>query len=133
MPATRPQLQAQAVNCKLAALASSTASLPALPRVVQGVSWALAQRAAGRKVLVHCAHGHGRSATVLAAILIGEHRCCLGGVTHRCVVVAAFEWRCSSPRQLACLWEFRELLAIPAFHAYGSLPAQFPALTCPCS
>ncbi len=39
---------------------------------MQGVSWALAQRAAGRKVLVHCAHGHGRSATVLAAILIGE-------------------------------------------------------------
>lgn len=41
---------------------------PALP---QGVQWALAQRAAGRPVLVHCAHGHGRSATVLAAILIG--------------------------------------------------------------
>ena len=45
-------------------------------RPEQGVSWALAQRAAGRKVLVHCAHGHGRSATVLAAILIGEHGCC---------------------------------------------------------
>ena len=35
------------------------------------MQWALQQRAAGRPVLVHCAHGHGRSATVLAAILIG--------------------------------------------------------------
>lgn len=45
---------------------------PTVAQIDQGVSWALAQRAAGRKVLVHCAHGHGRSATVLAAILIAE-------------------------------------------------------------
>jgi protein-tyrosine phosphatase len=36
------------------------------------VQWAAQQRAAGRPVLVHCAHGHGRSATVLCAILIAE-------------------------------------------------------------
>ena len=44
---------------------------PTPPQIEQGVQWALQQRAAGRPVLVHCAHGHGRSATVLAAILIG--------------------------------------------------------------
>lgn len=46
---------------------------PTAQQIEVGVQWALAQRAAGRPVLVHCAHGHGRSATVLAAILIGEH------------------------------------------------------------
>ena len=44
---------------------------PTPAQIEQGVKWALQQRAAGRPVLVHCAHGHGRSATVLAAILIG--------------------------------------------------------------
>ena len=44
---------------------------PTAQQIETGVQWALAQRAAGRPVLVHCAHGHGRSATVLAAILIG--------------------------------------------------------------
>ncbi|KAK2080810.1 hypothetical protein QBZ16_000664 [Prototheca wickerhamii] len=36
------------------------------------VLWAERQVAAGRTVLVHCAHGHGRSAAVLAAILIAR-------------------------------------------------------------
>ncbi|KAL4424957.1 hypothetical protein ABPG77_002842 [Micractinium sp. CCAP 211/92] len=47
---------------------------PTAQQIEVGVQWALAQRAAGRPVLVHCAHGHGRSATVLAAILIAEGR-----------------------------------------------------------
>lgn len=38
------------------------------------MQWAAQQRAAGRPILVHCAHGHGRSATVLCAILIAEGR-----------------------------------------------------------
>lgn len=45
---------------------------PTPQQIEAGVQWALAQRASGLPVLVHCAHGHGRSATVLAAILIGE-------------------------------------------------------------
>lgn len=32
--------------------------------------WILQQRAAGRPVYVHCAHGHGRSTVVLCAALI---------------------------------------------------------------
>ena len=36
------------------------------------MEWAAAQRALGREVLVHCANGHGRSATVLAACLLAE-------------------------------------------------------------
>ncbi|GAB4820623.1 hypothetical protein N2152v2_007669 [Parachlorella kessleri] len=43
------------------------------PRLIEkGVQWAGEMRAAGRPVLVHCAHGHGRSATVLCAILMAE-------------------------------------------------------------
>ena len=45
---------------------------PQSHQIEAGVQWALQQRATGRAVLVHCAHGHGRSATVLAAVLIAE-------------------------------------------------------------
>lgn len=47
--------------------------LPAAPTVEQidgAVDWALAQKAAGLGVYVHCAHGHGRSNVVLSALLI---------------------------------------------------------------
>eukprot|EP00887_Chlorella_sp_A99_P003205 scaffold9.g3205.t1 len=37
----------------------------------EAVQWALAQQAAGCTVLVHCTHGHGRSAVAAAAVLIG--------------------------------------------------------------
>ncbi|CAG9460118.1 unnamed protein product [Pedinophyceae sp. YPF-701] len=36
----------------------------------QAVDWALTQRQAGRAVLIHCAHGHGRSAAVMGAALV---------------------------------------------------------------
>lgn len=35
-----------------------------------GVQWALKEREAGHDVYIHCAHGHGRSATVLCAVLV---------------------------------------------------------------
>jgi predicted protein tyrosine phosphatase len=38
---------------------------------IQGaVEWVQGQLGLGREVYIHCAHGHGRSATVLAAVLI---------------------------------------------------------------
>jgi len=36
------------------------------------VRWSLEQKKKGNPVLVHCAHGHGRSAAMLCAILIEE-------------------------------------------------------------
>ncbi len=36
------------------------------------VDWALTQRASGKDVVVHCAFGHGRSATVLLACLLAS-------------------------------------------------------------
>jgi protein-tyrosine phosphatase len=38
--------------------------------IKKGVDFALEQRRLGRAVLVHCAHGHGRSAGVILACMI---------------------------------------------------------------
>lgn len=45
---------------------------PTVAQIEEGVQWARRQKGDRRPVLIHCAHGHGRSATVLAAILIAE-------------------------------------------------------------
>lgn len=45
---------------------------PTVEQIEAGVAWSERQVAAGRGVLVHCAHGHGRSAAMLAAILIAR-------------------------------------------------------------
>lgn len=47
-----------------------TLAAPNTEQIQQGIDWAKEQLAAGQSVYVHCAHGHGRSATVLAALLI---------------------------------------------------------------
>jgi len=41
-----------------------------LTRINEAIEWAVHQRAMGRNVLIHCAHGHGRSAAVLCAVLV---------------------------------------------------------------
>jgi len=43
---------------------------PSLDAMQKSVEWAVDKLNEGCALLVHCAHGHGRSATVLGAILI---------------------------------------------------------------
>ena len=43
---------------------------PQVAQIEKGVEWALEQRRNGRSVYVHCAHGHGRSVTVMCACLL---------------------------------------------------------------
>ncbi|KAI8462776.1 MAG: protein-tyrosine phosphatase-like protein [Monoraphidium minutum] len=45
---------------------------PDAPAIQSAVDWGLDQMRLGRALYVHCAHGHGRSATVLAAVLIAS-------------------------------------------------------------
>jgi hypothetical protein len=47
---------------------------PSVDQVQGAVAWALARRETGHSIYVHCAHGHGRSATVVGAILIAMGR-----------------------------------------------------------
>ena len=43
---------------------------PTTQQLDKAVEWALTQRAQGRGVYVHCAHGHGRSNVVLSVALM---------------------------------------------------------------
>lgn len=52
--------------------APSLAPGPTIEQLDLAVDWARSQSHLGRPILVHCAHGHGRSATVLGAILLAE-------------------------------------------------------------
>lgn len=48
-------------------------AVPKPEQLQQAVNWLAQQRAAGRKVLVHCALGRGRSVLLLAAFLLSRH------------------------------------------------------------
>lgn len=48
-------------------------AVPTNAQLQQAVNWLAQQRAAGRKVLVHCALGRGRSVLMLAAFLLSRH------------------------------------------------------------
>ena len=43
---------------------------PTLHQLDQAVEFCLGEAAEGRPLLIHCAHGHGRSATVMAACFL---------------------------------------------------------------
>jgi len=45
---------------------------PTPAAIERAVAWALGERRAGHSIYVHCAHGHGRSATVAGAVLIAS-------------------------------------------------------------
>ena len=45
---------------------------PSPAQIDTAVRWIAEARRSGKKVLVHCAHGHGRSVTVLAAALLAQ-------------------------------------------------------------
>lgn len=53
-------------------LACVRAAAPNTEQIQEGVDWAQEQLAAGHSVYIHCAHGHGRSTTVLASLLIAQ-------------------------------------------------------------
>lgn len=48
-------------------------AVPTSAQLKQSVLWLQQQRAAGRRILVHCALGRGRSVLVLAAFLLSRH------------------------------------------------------------
>eukprot|EP00798_Chlamydomonas_sp_ICE-L_P021863 gene21863-28894_t len=43
---------------------------PTVSQINEGVEWCLNERKQGRNVYIHCAHGHGRSATVMCACFL---------------------------------------------------------------
>lgn len=55
-------------------LATISLAGPTTQQIDAGVKWALRQRDSGRPVLVHCAHGHGRSLVLMCAILVVSGR-----------------------------------------------------------
>ena len=81
---------------------------PTPEQIDEGVAWALKQESAGRPVLIHCAHGHGRSATLLCAILIAKGE--VGGMAEAVAVLKESRPRVRlNTRQRAGLTQWVEL------------------------
>lgn len=70
----------------------------------QGSRWVAEQRAAGKRVLVHCQHGVGRSVMLAAAVLINEGMSTTEALDH---LRARRPKMAFSPRQLAAMYEYR--------------------------
>ena len=71
----------------------------------EGVAFVAAQRAAGRRVLIHCEHGIGRSATLALAALVD------GGLTPLAALALAKDRRdrvSPSPAQYGCWRDWLE-------------------------
>jgi protein-tyrosine phosphatase len=66
---------------------------PDSAQIDAAVAWAQHQLAEGHPLYVHCAHGHGRSATVLAALLIATGR---AASAEEAVSIMRYVTRCST-------------------------------------
>jgi protein tyrosine phosphatase (PTP) superfamily phosphohydrolase (DUF442 family) len=69
-----------------------------------GSRWVTEQRAAGKRVLVHCQHGVGRSVMLAAAVLINEGMSTTAALDH---LRARRPKMAFSPSQLAAMYEYR--------------------------
>ncbi len=78
-----------------------------MQQIDEGVQWALKQHEAGREVLVHCAHGHGRSLVLMIAILVVSGRAGDFLEAYRMVKIARPRVRLNS-RQHAALVAWQE-------------------------
>jgi protein-tyrosine phosphatase len=77
----------------------------------EGSHWVANERAVGRKVLVHCQHGRGRSIMLAAAILMTEGTSPTDAIDHirsRRPLVAL------SSSQLAAVYEYGQRMATTA-------------------
>lgn len=75
---------------------------PSEQQLEEGVNWALKHVASGQKIMVHCAHGHGRSAALLCAILLATGEA--SSVGHAEQILKAVRPRVRlNPRQKAAL------------------------------
>jgi hypothetical protein len=57
-------------NCTCVAAVCGLCAAPNTQQIQEGVEWARQRLQEERGVYIHCAHGHGRSATVMAALLM---------------------------------------------------------------
>lgn len=98
---------------------------PSPELIDRAVQWVLKEHADNRPVYIHCAHGHGRSATVLAATLIASGRADTAEEAVAIMRAARPRVRLNA-RQAAALrlWIDRYYRTAPASTAQGPAGAQ---------